>query len=93
MIIGSCSIKLIIYESHSLKDKRQVVKSIIGRLRSRHNISIGEVELYDSWQTTVLGIACVTNDTGHANEIISKIIKFIDQDTRVEILDYYIEIL
>lgn len=93
MIIGSCSIKLIIYESHSLKDKRQVVKSIIGRLRSRYNISIGEVDLYDSWQTTVLGIACVTNDTGHANEIISKIIKFIDQDTRVEILDYYIEIL
>lgn len=82
-----------IFESHSLKEKRQVVKSIIGRLKSRYNISIAEVDLHDSWQTTIIGFACVSNDTGHANEIISKVIKFIDQDTRVEILDYYIEIL
>ena len=82
-----------IFESYSLKEKRHTIKSIIGRLKSRFNISISEVGLHDSWQTSLIGFACVTNDTGHANEIISKIIKFIDQDTRVEILDYYIEIL
>jgi len=82
-----------IYGSQSLKDKRHTVKSIIGRLKSRFNISISEIDLNDNWQMAEIGLACVTNDTGHANEIISKVIKFIDNDSRVEILDYNIEIL
>lgn len=93
MIIGTCSLKLMIYGSQSLKDKRHTVKSIIGRLKSRFNISISEIDLNDNWQMAEIGLACVTNDTGHANEIISKVIKFIDNDSRVEILDYNIEIL
>ena len=93
MIIGSCEIKLMIYESNSLKDKRQIVKSIIGRISSRFNVSISEVGLNDSWKTSVIGLACVTNDTKHANEIISKVLRFIDGDSRVEIIDYNIEIM
>lgn len=93
MIIGSCSLKVIIYESNSLKDKRQVIKSIIGRLQSRFNISIAEVGLNDSWQSSIIGFVCVTNDVNHANEILSNVIKFIDDDGRVEIVEHEIEIL
>lgn len=93
MIIGSCRIKLILYDSNSLKDKRQVIKSLIERLKSRFNISIGEVDLNDSWKTSVIGFACVTNDVNHANQILSNVIKFIDGDNRVEILEQEIEIL
>ena len=93
MIIGACELKLQIYEANSLKEKRQTIKSIIGRLKSRFNISIAEVGLNDSWQTTILGFACVTNDSNHANEIVSKVIKFIDGDSRVEIIEYNIELL
>lgn len=93
MILGTCTVKLMIYESNSLKEKRYTMKSIIGRLKSRYNISIAEVGLNDSWQTGIIGFACVSNDTGHVNEIISKVMKFIDGDSRIEILDYNIEIL
>jgi uncharacterized protein YlxP (DUF503 family) len=93
MVIGACSLKIMIYESNSLKEKRQILKSIIGRLQSRYNISIAEVGLNDSWQTAVIGFACVTNSSKHANEVISKVLKFIDCDSRTEILDYNIEIL
>lgn len=93
MIIGSCELKLMIYESNSLKDKRQIIKSIMGRISSRFNVSISEVGLNDSWQSSVVGFACVTNDTKHANQIISKVFKFIDGDSRVEIVDYNIEIM
>ena len=48
MIIGACTIKLIIYESNSLKDKRHVIKSIIGKIQSRFNVSIAEIDLNDS---------------------------------------------
>jgi hypothetical protein len=82
-----------IYESYSLKDKRHVIKSIIAKIQSRFNVSIAELELNDSWQTSVIGFACVTNDTTHANQIITNVIKFIDGDGRVEILEHNIEIL
>ena len=93
MIIGSCEVKLKIFEANSLKEKRHVIKSIIGRLKSRFNISIAEIGLNDSWKTAIIGFACVTNDTQYANEIISKVIKFIDGDSRVEIIEYNIELL
>ena len=93
MIVGICSIKLMLYESNSLKDKRHIIKSVMGRIKSRFNVSIAEVGLNDSWKTSIIGFACVTNDTGHASETISKILKFIDGDSRVEIIDYNIEIL
>ena len=93
MIIGACSLKLVIFESNSLKEKRHIIKSIIGRIQSRFNVSIAEVDLNDSWQTSIIGFACVTNDTNHANQILSNVIKFIDEDSRVEIVEENREIL
>lgn len=93
MRIGTCTLKLIIYESHSLKDKRRVLKSIIERIRSKFNVSIAEVDLNDNWRNAVIGFACVTNESKYANEIISKIINFVDEDSRVEIIEENIEIL
>ncbi|NLJ98218.1 MAG: DUF503 domain-containing protein [Tissierellia bacterium] len=93
MIVGACTLKLIIYESNSLKDKRHIVRSIIGRVGSRFNVSIAEIGLNDTWQTSIIGFACVTNGTDHANQILSKVINFIDGDSRVEIIDYNIEIM
>lgn len=93
MIIGACSLKLIIYEAHSLKEKRHIIKSIISKLQTRFNISISEIDLNDSWQSSIIGFACVTNDAQHANQILSNVIKFIDSDNRVEIIKYDFEIL
>lgn len=93
MIIGACSLKLNIFESNSLKDKRHIIKGIIGKLQSRFNISIAEVDLNDNWQSSIIGLSCVTNDTQHANQIISNVIKFIDNDSRVEIVETNIEML
>lgn len=93
MVIGSCTIKLRLFEVNSLKDKRQIIKSIIGRIKSRFNVSIAEIDLNNSWQTTLIGFACVTNDSHHANQILSNVIRFIDEDSRVEIVEENIEIL
>ncbi|QQY80253.1 hypothetical protein EDD65_10372 [Keratinibaculum paraultunense] len=93
MIVGVCALKLKLYSSNSLKEKRHITKSIIGRIQSRFNVSIAEIGLNDNWQTSIIGFSCVTNDTKHANQIISNVIKFIDGDSRVEIIDYDIEIM
>ncbi len=93
MIIGACRIKLHIFESYSLKDKRHVVKSLIERLKARYNISIAEIDDLDSWQTALIGFACVSNKTKHVQSVINNVIKFIDNDGRLEITGQDIEIL
>ncbi|SHH60012.1 hypothetical protein SAMN02745135_01334 [Caloranaerobacter azorensis DSM 13643] len=93
MIVGTCKMDLFIYEASSLKEKRHVIKSLIGKIQSRYNVSIAEIDLNDTWKKSAIGFACVTNDTSHANSIISNVINFIENDGRVEITNYDIEIL
>jgi uncharacterized protein YlxP (DUF503 family) len=94
MNAGICKIKLHLAESRSLKDKRRTVKSIISRLRSQYNISIAEVDDQDLWQLVTLGIACVSNNNQHVDEILSKVISFITNNyPELEIVDQDVEIL
>ena len=93
MFIGACIIRLRLFETHSLKDKRQILKSIIERLKHRFNISIAEVDLFDSWQTSEIGFSCVSTEPDHARSMIQNVIRFIDGDGRVEITSQEIEIL
>lgn len=93
MIIGSCKIKLKIYSSYSLKDKRRILKGLMGKLKSRYNISIAEVEDNDLWNIATIGMACVSNSKSLTNEIVDKVIKFIDFNEDVEIINIEIEML
>ncbi len=93
MVVGICNLKIKIFESSSLKEKRQVIKSLMGRLKSRFNISIAEVGLNESWQISEIGLSIVTNSSNHAREVISKVVNFIDGDSRVEIIEQEVEIL
>lgn len=93
MIIGSCKIELLIYNTNSLKEKRHVIKSIIERLKSRYNISISEVGEQDKWQKSLIGLCTVSNSYKLVDEIIDKIIDFIDYDSRIEIINIQREIL
>ena len=94
MHIGVCQIEMRIPESHSLKDKRHVVKSIISQVRNKFEISIAEIEHQDNWQIASLGIAYVSNDARHANEVLSRVVGYL-QESRIEaeMLDYSIEII
>jgi uncharacterized protein YlxP (DUF503 family) len=94
MNVGICQVKLRFPENLSLKGKRQILKSITARLRSKFNISVAEVDDNDLWQLATLGICCVSNDGRHANEMLSRAVDFIVNGRfDVEILDYEIEIL
>ena len=66
----------------SLKQKRSVVKSIIGRLKSRFNISIAEVDHQDDKKTAVIGISIVSNETRFIHQQFDKIIDFMRADGR-----------
>lgn len=78
MVIGFGYVTLHILESHSLKEKRRVVKSLIERARKRYNLSISEVEHQDSWQVAGIGFTCISNSSSHADSMLAEIISFIE---------------
>lgn len=94
MVIGVCTLVLDIPASHSLKDKRRVVKSILAKVRNQFNVSIAEVDANDTWQLAVLGIACVSNDASHAHGLLTKVVETIT-NSRLDahVAEYDIEIL
>lgn len=93
LIVGSCQMEVFIFESSSLKEKRKVIKSIIGRVQARFNVSIGEVGFHDNWKRAVIGFACVSNSSKHSNEVLDNVIKFIYEDSRIEVVSEKIEIM
>ncbi|MFY9813419.1 MAG: DUF503 domain-containing protein [Dehalococcoidales bacterium] len=84
MNIGVCKIDLRIPENETLKGKRMVVQSIIARVRDKFHVSVAEVENGDMWQIATIGVCCVSNDNRHTNEMISRIVDFIET-TRLDV--------
>jgi uncharacterized protein YlxP (DUF503 family) len=63
-------------------------------VKNRYNVSIAEVDDQDLWQLLTLGITCVSSSGPHANEMLSKVVDFIQQSRLdAEMLDYEIEII
>ena len=94
MHIGVCRLMLYLPDAQTLKAKRQVVRSITTRVRNQFNVAVAEVEDNDLWQRLTLGICCVSNDSSHANEVLSKVIAFVEGARGdLELLDYNIEII
>ena len=94
MHVSVCQIELRLPENHSLKGKRQVIKSIIARLQNTFNISVAEVDNQDLWQLSTIGVACVSNHRRHAGETLANVVKFIVRNyPDVELLRSEIETL
>ena len=94
MNVGVCKISLRLPENSSLKGKRQVLKSITSRIRSKFNVSVAEVDDHEVWQLATIGICCISNNQRYTNQVLSKVVDFVvGSRFEIEILDYEIEIL
>jgi hypothetical protein len=82
MIVGVLTAHLSMQGVTSLKGKRSIVKSLIGRLKSRFNISISEVDHQDNKTSAVIGISIVSNDTHFIDQQFDAIINFMRNDGR-----------
>ena len=93
MFVALGQVELFIPESKSLKAKRFVLKSIKTKIRNKFNGAIAEVEHLEKWQRSTFGFSTVSNDKKLAETIINKVINLIENDYRVEVIDFSIEIL
>lgn len=89
--VAICILELHIPGKTSLKAKRQVVKSLIQRLRNRFNVSVTEVGNQDLWQRAELGMAIVCHNGAGADSIVQKIYAYVEQEGDVEIISSKVE--
>ena len=94
MVVGVCTMELSLPDTASLKDKRQIIKSLLARLRNEFNISVAEVGAQDKWQWAVLGVACVSSDRDYADGLLTRVVKWV-QESRLDcnLADYQIQLL
>ena len=85
MKVGVSQITLHLPASHSLKDKRQVIQSIMTRTRQKYEVAIAEVDEQDHWQIAKLGVSCVSNSSQHLDQILGHVQRFIEE-TRPDII-------
>ncbi len=92
MIVGSLRVRLLLREARTLKDKRQVVRSIKDRLRRGFNISIAEVEAQDHRQLAILGMAMVSNEARPIRLVFDEIVQALRSHPVAELIDHQVEV-
>ena len=94
MNVGVGKLSLRIPENMDLKGKRQVLKSITGRIRHKFDVAVAEVDDNDAWQRATIGFCCISNNKRYSNQVLSKVVAFVEKSHfDIEILDYEIEII
>lgn len=73
MVVGSLHVRLYVRESRTLKDKRQVVRSVLDRLRNQFNVAAAEVGHLDDVKVIEIGVAAVGAEVGPVKGVLQTI--------------------
>jgi uncharacterized protein YlxP (DUF503 family) len=92
MIVGTLQVRLLLREARTLKDKRQVIKSIKDRIHNHFNVSVAEVDELDNRQLAVLGMAMVSNEAHHLKQALGQIVEALKSHPVAELVSHEIEV-
>lgn len=92
-VVGVLSVRLFVPEAHSLKDKRQVLQSLLARIANRFNVSVAEVGLNDSRNTAEIAAACVANETAQVQRVLDSVLRTIIAEPRAVVQETDMEML
>jgi uncharacterized protein YlxP (DUF503 family) len=93
MVVGVLRLELRLPETHSLKGKRSILRSIKARVQQKFNVSIAECEEHDLWQRTILGVSQVGADQPHVDRCLREVVSFIDDLQLAELGEEQVEFL
>lgn len=93
MIIGLLTITLSVPGSDSLKDKRQVVKSLLDIVRGKFNVSAAEIDHLNSHTQAGLAFVCVSNDKVFVNQVLDKVLYHAESNPLCEVLESHLEFI
>jgi uncharacterized protein YlxP (DUF503 family) len=92
MVVGSLRVRLLVREARTLKDKRQVLRSIKDRLRNEFNVSVAEVDAQDNRQLIVLGLAMVGSERKYVRTTLEQIVAALRSHPVAEFLDHELDV-
>ncbi len=93
MHVGVLTVNLEVTDALTLKDKRQVVRSLLARIRSNFNVSAAEVGQLNSHTMATFGIAAVANDKAYVHGLLEKVVNLIERESRAQLVDYTTELV
>jgi uncharacterized protein len=71
--VGVLTLELRLENSFSLKDKRQIVRSLKDRLRRKFNVAVAEIDYQELWQRAALAAVTVSSDHNHAEKLLQSV--------------------
>ncbi len=92
MIIAAVTFRLYAPWVHSLKEKRQIVKSLTAKLQNKFHVSAAEIGEQDVRQILVIAAAAIVPHNAMADSLTEEISRFVEENTEAEILDEIREI-
>jgi uncharacterized protein YlxP (DUF503 family) len=93
MPVGLLTLELHIPDAQSLKDKRQVLRSLKDKLRRQFNVAVAELDHQDVWQRSVIGVVTLSNEEKHVNEVLQKVLDEADRILGSILINQAIEII
>jgi len=93
MTVGVALVTFRLYEIHSLKEKRKIVKSLVEKSRNRFNVAVAEVADQDTHQKAAIGIAVIGNDGRVLNSLLDRIIDFMEALGLADMVSREIELI
>ena len=93
MVVGTLKIIFHLHDNRSLKGKRKIVKSMVGKVKHKFNVAIAEVGSNDKWQKIELGVSAIGNDRGHVDASLNNVHSFLESMYLAEIVDSKTEII
>jgi uncharacterized protein YlxP (DUF503 family) len=77
MTVAIARVTLFVAGSHSLKEKRAVIRRVKDLVQQKFNVSVAEVGANDVWQRAVLGFALVGNDKRFVESSLDQLLEFV----------------
>lgn len=96
MPISSLILELHIEAAQSLKDKRQVVRSLKDRLRAHFNISVAELEPSNLWNQATVGVVAISGSRDYLDGLMKNVERQanrIANNSGAEVVDAFVEYL
>jgi uncharacterized protein YlxP (DUF503 family) len=93
MAVGLLTLEIYIPDSRSLKDKRQVLRSLKDRLRGRYNIAVAELDHHDSWQRAQVGIVSISNNAAHLEQSLRTVLGEAEEILGRDLASHDLEVL
>lgn len=92
MHVGVLEVRLHVPDAGSLKEKRQVVKSLLDRARQRFGVAAAEIGENDKHRIAVLGFASVSGSLHHAREIVEKVLAHVRAHPAARVIEFELDV-